>query len=509
MSEFLHGAYGRTSEAGSRVSRQTQSAFVYIGTAPVHTIEGGAETVNVPIVVEDIADARSLFGYSDDWASYTLCEAMSVHFEQKNVGPLVFINVLDPTAHKAEAGGSLDKKPEKGRIVILDASSIILDSIVVKKKDGDETKEKGKDYTVSYNIARETITITEFTSGSLGEDELTITYDKIDPSKVTSADVIGSSDGLGLNKGICAIRDVYQLTGGLIPTLILAPGFSSDPEVHEALIENSTKINKHWDAIVYADIPIMHQESPVTLDTARNFKTTNGYNNANEKVFFPLAQGLDEKVYHISVLAAANLQELLLNNGGIPYMSASNTECSLIENLYLGEDYKGRVYSDDIINDKLNKYGITSIAYTGGRWTIWGAQSADYDENNRTTANVADTNRTMLHYVSNNFQHRRADKADKPLSVNDLQSIVKEEQERLDAFIKNGMLTLGAVRFNAGANKRSDIVTGDYVFSFEISTVPLAKSLTADVKWTEDGFVTYFAEGLGSGTSGGGASGEA
>ena len=38
---------------------------------------------------------------------------------------------------------------------------------------------------------------------------------------------------------------------------------------------------------------------------------------------------------------------------------------------------------------------------------------------------------------------------------------------------------------------RSDVFSGDYVMTFEISTTPLAKSLTADVVWTSKGYEAY------------------
>ena len=33
---------------------------------------------------------------------------------------------------------------------------------------------------------------------------------------------------------------------------------------------------------------------------------------------------------------------------------------------------------------------------------------------------------------------------------------------------------------------------GDWTFAFEVTTTPLAKSLTALVNWTDEGFITYF-----------------
>lgn len=489
MADYKHGAYGVIQAVGSRVADESQGAIVYVGTAPVHNVEGGANNVNKPIVVNNIAEARKYFGYSDEWDKYTLCEAMHVHLENKGVGPLVFINVLNPATHKASESGNVSKTPENGRVTIPAAQDIILDSVVVKS--GNTAKVKGTDYAIAYNVEKKTITISELTAGALGTSALTITYNTIDASAVTTADVIGASDGLGLNTGIFAIKNVYQLTG-YIPAYLAAPGFSSVPAVHAAMYQNSVKVNGHWDVYMFVDLPIVNGETPLTLDTAKTYKNGNGYTKENETVFFPLAQGTDGKIYHLSVLAAANFQELLLAQDGIPYKTASNTDCSLIENLYLGASNTGRVYDDSIINEKLNKNGIASAAYVGGRWAIWGCHSADYDQDNGDQINVAETNRMMLYYISNDFQHRRTPDVDKPMTANDLQTIIAEEQTRIDALLNIGALTRGVVTLNADAQAKSDIMNGDYSFLFDITTTPLAKSLTAIVNWTDEGFVTYF-----------------
>lgn len=488
MADYLHGAYATVQAVGSKAAAQSRNAIVYVGTAPVQTLEGGARNVNRPILVSNIAEARKYFGYSEDWSKYTLCEAMRAHFENNAVGPLVLINVLDPSTHKATTGGTKSLTPEGGIVTIADAEDAVLDTVSVNGKT------KGADYTVQYDQRKKAITIAEAVSGGLGTEALSITYDIVDASKVGADDVVGSTDGAGLNKGLYAVKNVYQETG-YIPSFLLAPGFSSTPAVHTAMLANSEKVNGHWDVYLMVDIPIVNAQSQaVTLATAATWKTANGYNKPNETVYFPMAEGTDGKKYHLSVLAAANLQTLLAEQDGIPYKTASNTACAVIRNLYLGENAAGRVYDDQLINNTLNKNGIASAAFAGGRWVIWGCHSADYSSNDDDQINVSETNRMMLYYISNDFQRRRARSVDKPMTRNDLATIVAEEQTRLDALAKIGALIYGSVSLNAEADARSDIMKGDYAFSFNVTTTPLAKSLTAVVNWTSDGFATYFAD---------------
>ena len=491
MAEFLHGAYGQINAVGSRIAAVSRGAFVYVGTAPVHNVEGGASNLNKPVLVNTFAEAKKLFGYSDDWASYTLCEAMKVHLEANGVGPLVLINVLDPTTNKSSTATTATKTPANGKIIITGAEDIILDTVVIKTTGSSPaTKVKGTDYTIAY--ANGTITITEIGNG-LGTSALTVEYYTIDVTGVTSTTVIGATDDAGSNTGLYAVKNVYQLTGQ-IPAYLAAPGWSSIPAVNAAMHTVSQKINGHWNAYCFVDLPISNSGTPLTLDTAVTYKNANGYTYENETVYFPIVKGTDGAKYHLSVLAAANFQALLVDSDGIPYRSASNTECAIIENLYFGESVTGRVYDDEIINDKLNKNGICSAVFVGGRWVIWGAQSAayTYSENPTSYIGVFETNIMMLYYISNDFQARRVFDVDRPMTINDLNTIVSEEQSRLDALLNIGALTYGQVELNAEGLALSDIVNGDFSFSFNVTATPLAKSLTAIVNWTDEGFQTYF-----------------
>lgn len=490
MSEFKHGVLSVINTDGARDAAQgdSQSVMVYVGTAPVHTVRGGAENVNKPILCQNISEARAKLGYSDAWEDYTLCEAMHAHLVNKGVGPLVFINVLDPAKHKAAEAGEAKQKPVNGCVTIAAADKIILDSVKVTGK------EEGTDYTATYDRSKATLLLTETGAGTLGEEELTITYNTVDPSAVTEEDVIGTDDGEGLCTGLHAIRNVYNLTG-MIPAYLFAPGFSTMATVHKAMIAASKKIGGHWDAWVYADLPLVDAEGQaLSLSTAPAWKKANGYTHDAESVYFPMAAGTDGRVYHISVLAAANLHELNNEQGGIPYNTPSNKPCNIIKNLYMGEDNKARVYDEKIINEKLNRYGINSAVYSGGQWVIWGGFAGSYDFGmNADSVNVCETNLMMLYYLGNDFQHRNAGHVDRPLTKSDLDTIRSVEQTRVDALIGIGALCYGEVYLNATADARSDMMNGDYAFSFEATATPNAKSIRVDVTHVEDGYAVFYA----------------
>ena len=205
-----------------------------------------------------------------------------------------------------------------------------------------------------------------------------------------------------------------------------------------------------------------------------------------------MALGTDGKRYHLSVLAAANLQALLADQDGVPYKTASNTAAEIIQNLYLGENDTDRVFPDGVINEALGKNGIASAAFVGGKWVIWGAHSADYGPGSGNSLNISEVNRMMLYYISNDFQHRNAENVDKTMTRNDIQALVAQEQARLDAMVKSGALCYGKCRLDTGAEALGDLVQGDFTIVFDVTVTPLCKSLTAVVNWTEAGIAVYY-----------------
>ena len=490
---YKHGPYGNINVAGSKKTTLAQAAFVVFGTAPVHTVEGGASNVNTPILVEDFEDAKRLLGYSDDWASFSLCEVMQAVLNDKGVGPVVMINMFDPAVHKEATGGSKSLTPVSGKLIIADAGLIVLDSVVIKTTgETPATKVKGTDYSIEYDANTQTITATELTAGALGTAALAVTYDIAKPEAVTTAQFIGSTDGAGLNTGIYAIRNVWQLTG-MIPSYMAAPGWSCIPAVHDAMYENSQKVNGHWDVFMFTDLPIVDEESTaLTMDTAYTWKTAHGYNKPNEKPSFPMVTGTDGRHYHLSALRIANFLEQLIAYEDVPWHSDSNTEIAIAKSLWLGAAAEGRVYDDQMINEKLCKNGISSAAFVG-YWAIWGAHAGDYDPQNASEVNVADTNMLMLMYVTNSFQLRHFEDTDQPKSPNDIKSMALDEQDILNRMVGAGQLTYGQVNIKADAIARSDMYYGDYVFSFEVSTTPLMKSITADVTWTDEGYAVFYS----------------
>ena len=227
MADYKHGTYGEFSESVGGVVAETQSAFVYVGTAPVNLIRGYAGAVNMPILLRTFDAAKRLVGYSDDWATFTLCEAIQLHFDNAsgNIGPMVVINALDPAVHKKAEETNQQLTFANGRATI-QSDTIILDTLVLADK------VEGVDFSIDYDFTKGQVII-----NSLGAEKLTgqiqATFSEIDLTSFTEDDIIGGVTAGGVYTGLGCVGLVYPEIGR-IPSLIAAPGWSDKPKVYEA-----------------------------------------------------------------------------------------------------------------------------------------------------------------------------------------------------------------------------------------------------------------------------------
>ena len=248
---YKHGVY--TSEvATSMVAPITGTAGlqVIVGTAPVNMLKDPAAAVNVPLLVNSYKEAVEAVGYLPDFANYTLCECISANFSVVGIAPMVLINVLDPAKHKiAITGGTIQVNDG---VAVLEETGVLLEGLTVKS--GSNTLTAGTDYTTTWNDDG-TLNIVVLSTGAGKEaTSLTVTGNKIDPSKVTAADIVGGVDSsTGKETGLEVVRQVYPKLS-MTPGILLAPRFSKDATVAAALQAKTKSINSVFGAVCVVDI---------------------------------------------------------------------------------------------------------------------------------------------------------------------------------------------------------------------------------------------------------------
>lgn len=490
MPDYKHGTYGEIVNSVDGAAVQSGTVAVYVGCAPVNLIRGGSKYVNTPIKLSSMEDVYRYFGYSDSWADFDLCEAFSQHFKNAdgNVGPIVAINVLNPDTHRFSDSMTTSVNFVNGRAII-GGDMIILDTIVV------EGMVEGVDYTVSYDFDHCNAVIT--CTGDAPAEPVEVTYNEVDSSAVKASDIIGGVTEGGVYTGLGCIDLIYQELN-LIPGLILCPLWSENPEVYKAMIAAGTKINGHWDAVVYADIPIDGEGGSAidTIGKAIEWKEANGYDSERSKVFWPRCMRYGDGVIHTAVAAAWRTVATDAGNAGVPMESPSNKPVNVVSQFF-GINSTNRGFDVQGANT-LNANGITTVVFWGGRYVLWGPHTAAYKHGAANDDRVIfDSSMRMLFHVSNSFQKDWAVAIDQPMTRALADTIKAREQEKMDALAAMGAFVGSpVVEFRESANSSGDILEGNFTWHSQGTPTPPFKSGTLKVAYSPDGFNSYFGEVL-------------
>lgn len=479
-----YGIYGGIGQEQPRAVTLGGKIPCYVGTAPVHVAD--ASNINKPVLVGSFDECLRKFGYSEDWAAFTLCEAMAAHFllPDEPIGPIVLINAFNPTAHQTEATPKA-LQFTGGKAVIADMALSNLSTLSFSKG------AIGTDWLVNYNYQDKTLTVTALSS--VGDDPVTLSYSTVAPDEVTTEEIVGGIDEYGAARGIAAVTNVYSETG-VVPEVLLSPGFSSVKAVRDALIDKSVGLNGHWHTMVYTDIPVVSGEGMSTLPKARTWRMENGYVAENEVVHYPTAPGKDGRIYHLSTISAVIKQALDASADGIPHQTPSNKPAP-IKGLYMGEDNKLMVLDQDTISQELSAYGIRSACYWGGNWRLWGAATSAYSVTDSEQA-INDTNIMMLHHVCNWFQQNFADVVDEPMTPGTARTIVSRVNQYLNALRKSSAIVEGSCTLRmTNSNDKADAARGLCRFEILVATTPLLKAAEATIVWTQDGVYEYLFGG--------------
>ncbi len=490
--EYLYGAYGHIGDTVAQSAVQAGTTPIYIGTAPVNLVRGYADAgaINAPVKISNLIDAQRKLGYSRDWAKFTLCEALTAHFDNPigNIGPIYMINVLDPDIHRQETETTKSLSFVGGRSEFR-SDTIVLDTLVLADK------VEGVDFSVDYNYTKGAVVISSADPDEPLSGTIVATYSEIDTSEIEAEDIIGGVTSGGDYSGLGSIALLYPEQNA-VANIIAAPGWSEIPAVYNAMIAASQKINGHWDAFVIADIPLASGGSDVqTIEAAKAWKISNAYNNERSKVYWPQVVDSLDRVYHLSTLAVVEFMRVDFSHGSVPMETCGNQPIPALRQ-YFGETSENRGFDQQTANE-LTSNGISTAVAWGGRWVLWGNHTAAYtygaDVDPRA---IFDVSMRMLMHITNSFQREWSPEIDEPMTRALKDRIINREQEKLDAYVGMGAL-IGApvIVFLETENPTGDIMNGDFRWDIQATPTPPLKSASVYVAYTDAGFSVYYEGG--------------
>lgn len=450
MAGYKHGAY--VQEVNSSIAAPTVNntgLHVIFGTAPVNKAAEPEKAVNQLIKAETYEEAVEKLGYSENYKSYTLCQAMDAYFKLFAVGPVVFCNVLDPKKHKKENAEKEFAVTDKQ--VIIDTEGVLSDSLVIKKTEGDIELAKDTDYITSFDENGNLVVTLLATGQGAGETALKITSTSIAPELVTENDIIGGTDILtGKETGLELVRRVYPKFSNF-PGYIMAPGWSHKQNVAAVMAAKCKEING-----------VFRCECLIDLDTERAKKYTdcegikeeNGLLSESMIVLWPMALAGSKKFYYSAVYGAMTAKTDA-DNDSVPSISPSNKLLN-VDGAVLNDGTE--INLDQPEANALNGQGIVTILNNGGIRS-WGNNTAAYPYVTETKDRWINCRRTFS-WWGNAFIVTCREKVDDPANYRLIESIVDAENIRGNSYVQQGKFAGVKMEYVKAENTVNDLLEG-------------------------------------------------
>ncbi|MEK5181354.1 phage tail sheath family protein [Paenibacillus sp. FSL R5-0928] len=455
---FKHGVSIIEQATSVLAPTQASSGIPFaVGTAPI-TLASAAVPANTPVLVHTYAEAVAALGYSDNWKDYTLCELIYSHFALYAMAPMILVNVLDPATHKTTVEPAAITVAN--RVATLPVSGVMLLTLTVKSSDGTKTFLKDKDYTAAFDDAGHVV-ITTKASGDIGAAiaSLQVGYDKLNPSAVDADDIIGGVTLDGSYTGFELVNQVYPRFG-ILPDLLVAPGWSHKPTVAAVMKAKSGNINGNFKTMALADID---PAQPYT--DAGVWKSDNNYTGPLQIPAYPLLT-LGDKVFHYSTQLAGLIAATDAANGGIPFASPSNkslqadgTALASGKDIFLGIDQASY----------LNSLGIMTALNLGvSGWKSWGNYTGAFP-------GVTDPKdsfipiRRMFNWVGNSLILTYMQKVDDPMNKRLIAAVTDSANIWLNGLSASGALLGARVEFLESENPVTSLMSGKIAFHVYIT----------------------------------------
>lgn len=475
MSGYKHGVY--THELPTSIVppvTSTAGLTVVFGTAPIHLLDNPDEAVNKAQLAYTYSEAVQKMGYSADFDKYTICEAISSHFALFAVAPLVMVNVLDPKKHSVEDTETVTITKNEG---VLAADGILKSSVVVKSNDGLKTYE-ASEYELEFDDDGKLHIHVEV------EDDIKVTFSRLDASLVQAADVVGGVGLDGSYTGVELVNTVFPRFRE-VPGILIAPKFSTNPLVAAVLKAKASNINGLFQAIAIVDIPT----ADVTDYTqVPGYKNKNNIDDPNLIACWPKVS-IGGIQYHMSTQMASLANLVDAENEGYPYHEPSNNnlqmDAAVLANgteILLGLEQA----------NYLNGQGVvTALNFIGG-WKLWGHRTSCYPGNTDAKDAFISVRRVFI-YEQNQFILTYWQKVDKPGNKKLIDNIVDSKNIDLNGKAARQFILGGRVEFLEEENPTTDLIDGIFKFHIFITPATPAREIRGLFEFDPAYFDTLFA----------------
>lgn len=450
---YFHGVYNSEIDTSLTAPIQGSAGLqVIFGTAPIHLAKNPAAAVNQPMLCYSFLECQENVGYSDDFKNFTLCQSIDACFRVFNVAPIILVNVLDPSKAEHTTENAEEDVAVKDKQAIYTKPFVLLDTLVVKNEES--PLERDKDYIAAHDSSGNVV-ITILSEEAQQAETLKVSSKSLKPDGVTKEDVVGGVDALtGKETGLELVRHIYPKLG-MVPGLLLAPGWSHDPVVAAALQAKTEAINGVFVCNCLLDIPTSGENGAKVYTEAKTAKEKLGATSNHAAALWPMV-AVGDKRYYYSAMFGALTAYTDASNADVPYESPSNKDLR-ITSLVL-DDGTEVVLDQQQANDVLNDNGIITAINANG-FKSWGNSTAAYpsttDPKDRWLAV-----RRFFDWDGNNFIRTYFQKVDKPGHRRLIQSIVDSQNIVGNGYVQRDYCAGYKVVFLAAENPATNLIAG-------------------------------------------------
>lgn len=450
---YKHGVY--VSEVPTSLVAPIQGSAglqVVFGTAPIHKAKNPDAAVNTPVLCYSYKEAVEALGYDADFDKFTLCQSIDACFQVFNVAPVIFVNVLDPHNSRHTANNSQETVAVADGVAQYGKSCVLLSTMQVTDGDG-ALLVAGEDYEASHN-EEGGVTIKLISEEALELESIKVSSVSLNPSAVTPADVVGSVDpSTGKETGLEIVRQIYPVLG-MVPGLLLAPGFSHLPAVAAALQAKTEGINGVFSCSCILDIDSSTSGAKVYTGV-KAAKEALGAISAHAIACWPMGK-VGDKIYYMSAILGAHLAFFDADNGDVPYDSPSNKAMRITGTCL--KDGTAVMLDQQQANEVINAIGVVTAINANG-FKCWGNRTAAYPS----TTDPKDMwigVRRFFDWDGNNFIQTYFQKVDRPGNTRLIQSIVDSQNITGNGYVARGYCAGYRTVFNTDENPITELLNG-------------------------------------------------
>lgn len=453
--EYNHGVRIAEKPTSLPTPSNGTSAFqVAVGVSPVNLADDPYKSTNVVKLARSFEEAAAAVGYSENLKDYNLNQSINATFLKFAVTPIALINVLDPKKHKSAVGEKTCAVAAMQTTVKIEG--ILLDTLVVKA--GENTLKANEDYIAGFD-ADGYVSITLLESGSAGNaTQLSVSCDKIDPSKVTESDIIGGYDvSTGKESGLELVRQVYP-SFGIVPGLITSPGYSKGPAVAAVMAAKCLKINGVFTCECIVDLDSTPDGATRHIDVGE-VKEKSGFASEHLEPVWPKVK-IENEVFYYSAIYSALIAHADIANDDVP-TNTSNREMP-VTGLCLDDDSDSEIVLDQVQGNTVNSFGVVTAINLNG-FKTWGNNSAAYPETKDQKSRWFYCRR-FFSWWGNSFILSYYKKVDKLADTRLIESLCDEENIRGNSYVAQGKCAGAKITYSKDDNPITQVLDGKIQF---------------------------------------------